>query len=219
MERKRTYTAMAEGVRTRRRAYSSKPLRGELNKIYKKLKTVAPLHMVPYTIGSGLTQNIPVAGNILDLHSSIAEGDAYNQRHGTVTRAKRILIRLSLIPGTAQVLIASVRICVFRATVGATVAQTLVDTIVSSSPIANNNITQVFLDRWFTVYPTAIDNVARNIVISIPIKGKGFRMNYNSAASGSQTGETLFFAAVSNAVAGATAPNWLAGNLELWFQP
>lgn len=219
-ERKRTHTVMSTGVTRRRQNVGrGNPARAEFNKIYKKLKIIAPLHMSPLRVATDLPQNIPAAGQIFDMLSQIAEGDAYNQRHGTVTRTKRIIGRIVITPGTAQLLNSCVRIAVFRAPVGATVAQTLLDTVASSNPVANNFMSQVFMDRWLVIPPLAIDNSPHYVNFSIPFKGKGYRSNYSGSGSGTQTGESLFIAYLSNSVAGATSPNLIGGNVEVWFQP
>jgi len=170
--KRRYYTTSAVGVQRQIRA------------LYKKIKISAPLHLQSPAIGAGVGQNCDTAGTLVDLHVLIAEGDAFNQRFGTVTRTCRVKGQMLFVPGVTQVVPAMCRLAVFRAPVGTTIAATLANTLISSNPIANNSISKVFYDKMFTVgAPIATVGYPTKIYFNIKIN-PCHRMNYAGAAAG-----------------------------------
>lgn len=209
-----TYTARAIAG-TRRRAYTRTPYRNlstRVNRMVKLNKLQNPLHMVGFSAVAAFgTASTTTA--VFNLCDSIQEGDQYNNRFGTIVRAKRFRCNIVVLP-TATSPNCYIRFVLFRAQQGSTLATTVVDTVATSATIANNNITRVFCDDMYLI-PAATNNPG--VVIR-----KSMKLNhvqrFNQSGATSTTGDSLFLAIISNLVTGATAPN-VGGWFELWFSP
>lgn len=187
--------------------------------VYRKLKMSAPLHMMDALNGTHFGAQVTSTPFAYDCHTDISQGDAYNQRFGTVTRTARIKVTLLLIPGTTQASPETVRFSLVRGQVGSTGAQLVSNLNVSAMPIANNRVTQLFADRRVLVAPTsATAAYPTKIFLNIPFK-KGFRVNYTGSGTGTNTGETIFLVGQSPIAAGTACPVIASGNIEIWFQP
>lgn len=190
-------------------------------KVYKALKVSSPLHMFNWTtasLPSVTIGSIGAATTILqDIHAGIAQGDAYNERFGTVTRTVRLRGQFTINPGSASVSAAAVRFTIFRAQVGTTAAAAIIGLDNSANPIANNTISQVFLDRRLQC-PATLASVGFPCVLRFSVKLKNFRLNYSGSAAATQTGESIFMLFQSNQTS-TLAPVLTSGNAEVWFHP
>lgn len=211
---------MGMATNKRRHFMDQGPTRGEISRIYKKIKMAAPLHMLSQNVVDFTTPILSTTSIFFDIHSNIVEGDNFANRHGTVTRTKRLLVDFMVIPGTTQAVPVPIRYGLIRAQAGSTLANTVINTIVSANPIANNNITQLFRDKLDLVCPTILTAAyPTRIRLNVKFGSSGFRTNYSGSAAGTQSGETLFFYAISNVATGTAAPAISGGHMEVWFQP
>lgn len=206
---------------TRRREHTvggkrkTQMLSQRITKLAKQLKASNPLHMIYAQLNAVA---LTTTSALLDTAGGIAEGDAYNQRFGTTVHMKRLRLKIVIVPGTTAAAPCPYRICIFRASVGSTLAQTVVDCNTTSAVLANNRMTRVVYDRLYSC-AAPIGTAGYPMVHDISVNLNNHLQHFTGAAAGSQTGEEYFLSLISNNAAGTTAPVISAGFVEYWFQP
>lgn len=206
------------GMATNKRRFPNYATQKQVHQIYKKLKMAMPLHMVNLRVGTEIATEVNNGGQLIDMHATIAEGDTFSGRFGTVTRSRRMIGNMTVRPGSASTLPSTIRCAIVRAPVGATLANTVVNLDTSSASVRDNVISRVYYDKWFSVPATpATVGFAQRITFNIALKN--FRVNYSGAAAGTNTGETIFMILLSGVATGTAAPLVSDGLVDVWFQP
>lgn len=141
-------------------------------------------------------------------------GDDYNQRFGTHVDCTRLICNATFYPGNTAASASAVRATLFRAQSNTAFAANMAD---SYSPIADNTVTQVLMDKFFQIGPSAASQQWPS-VLRINKKLK-HRQKFTGSGTSSTTGECLYFVIQSERVAGTTAPIIGEGQLELYFKP
>lgn len=209
-----------QGIRNVRRRIMGRgvsSLSTRVSRLAKKLKVGAPCHVIQDAMNTALNSFNTTPTAILDMCSGIAQGDAYNQRHGNKTRVYRIRIQAIVQPGSTSTAVAGCRLLVFRA--GANFAAGSLAGAFSQSvnPITNTGVLQIYYDKsWSCAATPATAGFPLNINLNIPIK---FDVKYSGAGAGSTTGETVFVALLGTVASGTTAPSVTNGYYEVFFQP
>lgn len=203
----------------RRRAYNAQSgVRKDINSLYKKMKQTMPMHMKQIQLGSSnLTAIISTTVTAQDIHTTIVQGDAYEDRHGTITSTKRLIGTFTVRPGSTQATAETIRCLVVRGQVGSTGAQLVTGINDSAASLADNRTTRLMFDKYYLVAPTAATAAyPTKVVFNIKLN---HRQVYTSGAAGSQTGETYYVIFMSGVATGTAAPVMQNGRLEVWFTP
>lgn len=206
-------------AKTKRRRYTTSPyvvspLSARVSRLAKKMKIQNPPHVYVTGLTSG-SGSWNTTGAVFDCCQAITQGDAYNQRFGNKIVPKRVNIKGSVHPGSTANAPVTIRLSLVRANSGFVGGNFVSSSI---SPIADNNILQVYYDRIFTIAPTnAGQTYPVNINLSIPIKLNHIKFSGSGAAA--VTAESIFLHWCSNVASGTTAPIWSAGVCEFFFIP
>jgi len=190
-------------------------VRKDLNALYSKMKQTQPLHIKQFQVGSGVTSIISTTVQGIDIGSTIVQGDAYEDRHGTKITIKRLKGMFVTAPGSTQVQIEPIRVTIVRAQVGLTGANLVSSMNITTATPADNPINRVVFDRYYQVMPTAAA-VACQVKFNIPLNHVE---RFTGGGAGTTTGETYYVVLQSGVATGTLAPTLRYGNFEVWFTP
>lgn len=207
------------GTKRRRFEYSSAGssnktvVNRRIAKLYKMVKARVPVHLYQSNIATEIT-TVSTTGSSYDLSSHLAQGDDYNNRIGGSCIIRRLIVRATLVPGSAATSSTTVRVSVLRQPSGTAFAANMTS---SYSPVVDGTVTQCLFDKYLEVggapgtvgFPT-------NIYINRRINHK---QKFSSNAAGSQLGESIYLIVQSNVAAGTGAPTFGAGCIEVFFDP
>lgn len=204
---------------TVRRAYIAAPrktksLSNRITRLAKKLKVANPAHMYGYS-AAGTWGTAHTATAIINLPDAVVQGDAYNQRFGTIVAGRRVIAEFCINPTATTPVNTVARVSIFLAQQGSTLANTVVDCATTLATIANNNVTRIFYDKLFPI-PTSAASSGVRVKINLPLKN--LKCHYTGSGAGAGTGSCLYMSIISNVVTGATAPT-LVGTVDFWYLP
>lgn len=184
-----------------------------ITRLSKTLKASNPTHLIIDSLPASFP-NITTTGTLQPLGTNIIQGDDSNQRFGSHVDMSRVKIYGMLQPGGSSVSQTTVRITIFRSAAGVGFNANMNGTF---NPVADNTYTQVLYDRFYSVCATsATAGYPTPVNISLKLK---HRQKYNAAGVGTLSGEVINVQMQSGTVAGALAPIWAYGCMELYFKP
>lgn len=197
-----------------RRLGGASQLGKRISRLAKKMKVMNPLHMFPATLNTVILSTTTFFTELL---VGVGAGDGPAERFANQCQLKRVIIKCVIIPGSTQVVPVPIRITIFRAESGSTLAATVVNLNTSVSPVAATTITQVIMDRYLTVSPTiATQAYPLNLNMSVKVP---HHQKFSGVAAGTNAGESMYLSIISNTATGTAAPVIVSGFFEEWFQP
>lgn len=183
-----------------------------VTRLSKALKVSAPNHLESRQLAA---TSADTTGLLIELCSSVTQGDDYNQRFGNKVTVRRLVAQFAMLPGSASAASAIFRIVVFRAGSGASVPQFAYNS--SCNPIRGNGVLQVYYDQMFTV-GSATATMGFPTVVKMNVKLNKFQQKYSGTGASATTGESIYFYLIGNTASGTSAPTG-NGWLDTFFQP
>jgi len=217
MAESKMYTATSSNVKfKRRREYPEygalqSALSKRLTRLSKSLKASNPTHVVALAASSWSPST---TGTIVDVGSTIQQGDDYFERFGNHVDYLRAVLRCQISPGGTAATVSGVRISILRGISGFVFAANMTG---SYNPIVGSTITRCLYDKFFSVAPAnATQGYPTDININLKLK---HRQKFTGGGAGTTTGESIYVLIQSDKTAGTTAPQIFNGVFELFFKP
>jgi len=183
-----------------------------ITRLSKTLKASNPTHVAVFDLKAQYA-NISTTGTILDLCSTISQGDDFFQRFGSHVDVTHINIKGTMQAGSTSTVTSSVRCTLIISEALAFVA----NMNTSYSPIVDNTVQRLVKDRFYQVASsTSATGFATSIDWSMKIK---HRQKFAAPAAGNTINNCLLLLIQSNIVAGTQAPIFQGGIIEVFFKP
>lgn len=208
MESKRA--VVVRNVRTRRRETPYAALSHRVTRLSKSLKAVAPTHLLSdvYT-----ATQLNTASFQLECYAGVAQGDAYNQRHGNQILCTHLKIMGSCTAGSTATGTTNCRLVVYKAS---SLSAGIYSFLQTYNPIYNIGVIQLIHDEYFQVAgPAAGQPYSKVIRRNIKLRHK---QKFSGAAAATTAGDSIYVEMFSSAAAGTTAPIF-NGRIEEYFKP
>lgn len=183
-----------------------------ISKLAKKMKIANPMHLQTFSLGAAFS-TISTTGTLLDVMSTIAQGDDYLNRFSSSCRLSRLNLKAIFFVGSTSASASKIRITVIRGESGLAFAS---NTTGSYSPIVTGTVTKLYYDKFFQIGPTAgAPQWQSSVNLSLPIKHK---QKFSGTGAGTTTGDCIYMIIQGINAAGTTCPV-ASGVLEVFFEP
>jgi hypothetical protein len=157
--------------------------------------------------------SVSTSGTILDLCSTIAQGDDYNQRFGSHVDVTHINVKVQLVPGSTANSVTQVRATLLKAEAGIAFAAAMQSTY---SPVADSSCIRLYRDGFRQV-AAANASAGYSTMINWSVKIR-HRQKFSGTGAATTTGDSLFLIIQSSAANGTTCPA-ASGVVEVFFKP